>query len=282
MVIKLLKCYNRFLINFKYYKTDKSNCNHGGELKMTKIGYKPLIALALAVFVSMSIACAAAGGEKGTNTNYINSLPYAINDSGKYLLNISQSGIIGTAITINADDVILDGNGNYLEGDDIYWGWMGDSGVYVYDCSKVTIKDMQISKFGSGIWINNATECKILKNNASDNMDGIMAWYSDNNNIEDNFVCNNTWGISVDLSTGNKVVNNIVNYNYQAGLDIQGSNCNRFITNEVSYNTNFGIWGIMGSTNNSIIANTALNNSLYDISLDSENILKGNKYVSME
>ena len=41
---------------------------------------------------------------------YINSIPYTINESGYYILNTSCTNLTTTAITINADNVVLDGN----------------------------------------------------------------------------------------------------------------------------------------------------------------------------
>ena len=50
------------------------------------------------------ISCVYAG------PTYINNLPYTINQSGNYILNTSCTNLTTTAITINADNVVLDGN----------------------------------------------------------------------------------------------------------------------------------------------------------------------------
>uniref|UniRef100_A9A6K9 Parallel beta-helix repeat n=1 Tax=Methanococcus maripaludis (strain C6 / ATCC BAA-1332) TaxID=444158 RepID=A9A6K9_METM6 len=252
---------------------------------MTKIGYKPLIALALALCVGISIASAAKEGVPGTNTVYINEIPYNITDSGKYLLNISKSDISGTAIKINANDVILDGNGHYIEGDSTgSTSFVTDFGVYVYPKTGVTIRDMNISRFGSGIYLANTSECTIFKNDLSKNDVGIRMCRTNDSNIDDNEIygCTGPWGIGIYSSyyaNGNKILNNLVNNN-DIGLKFAGlAMDNRIISNEVMDNENYGI--ILGSNcaNNSIIANTIFSDTGDDLSLANDlNKLKANKY----
>ncbi|MBA2862242.1 right-handed parallel beta-helix repeat-containing protein [Methanococcus maripaludis] len=255
---------------------------------MTKIGYKPLIALALALCVGISIASAAKEGVPGTNTVYINEIPYTITDSGKYLLNISKSDISGTAIIINADNVILDGNGNYLEGDSTgSTSFVVDMGVYVYPKSRVTIRDMNISKFGSGIYLANSSECTIFKNDLSKNDVGIRMCRTNNSNIEDNEIYECTGPNAIGLyssyyANGNNIVNNLVNNN-DIGLKFAGvAMDNRIISNEIIDNENYGM--VLGSScnNNTVNANIALGNTP-DIYMDFEtNLVNGNKYDTIE
>lgn len=250
MVIKLLKCYNRFLINFKYYKTDKSNCNHGGELKMTKIGYKPLVALALAVLMSLVAVSAVPAGNQG-NTIYIDDsgsglIPdgptncYIINESGKYLLNESLTH----GLKIIANDVTLDGNGYNLTNRIAF-------GVQVYNCSDVTVRDMDI--FGcnwAGIALGEASDCMVEKNCVTD--------------------CGKAWGTP--------------------GINLWGSVCNKIINNYVYNNTGCGIKAndianveSERSIYNKIHANTVLENPLGDICVnESVNDVSGNHVTPEE
>lgn len=116
---------------------------------MIKISYKPLIALALAVMMSLVAVSAAPTGDQG-NTRYINSSG-EINDSGKYLL---MNDITGPII-ITSDDVTFDGNGYCISGDSF--------GVYLIDCKGATVRDTTISCQLAGIVLQNATNCMIEK-----------------------------------------------------------------------------------------------------------------------
>ena len=60
------------------------------------------------------------GAVCGEDVKYINKLPYTINESGYYILNTSCNDLDKTAITLkNADNVVLDGNGKVLDGNNI-------------------------------------------------------------------------------------------------------------------------------------------------------------------
>ncbi|WP_459202606.1 NosD domain-containing protein [Methanococcus sp. CF] len=181
---------------------------------MTKVGYKPLIALALAVFVSMSCAYAATGGEKGTNTIYLNdsSCRY-ICEPGHYVLTENMSG----TIKIFSDNVTLDGNGYTLKPK--CWD---DYGVLLYRCSGVTVKDLQIEGdsccccYGykiteAGISLYKASECMILQNDISKCGMGIKLYRSENNKIVNNVLDVKWKGIYLEKSDCNKIIANDIN-----------------------------------------------------------------------
>ncbi|WP_459202607.1 right-handed parallel beta-helix repeat-containing protein [Methanococcus sp. CF] len=234
---------------------------------MTKIGYKSLIALALAVFVSMSITYAATGGDPGTNTVYINSLPYAITDSGKYLLNVSASGLNGPVIEILADNVTLDGNGHYIEGDYIHNGFTEDCGVRALYVSGLMIKDMNISGLASGICFMGVSDSTIFKNNIpNSDEDGIGIYGGcENIMIEQNSICECTYPLYVSPSfapttmpvTNVEVVNNEVISSY-FGIAFPGGSTDVKITSNNVINNTQGIY-LYNAVNPKVTSNNIIN-----------------------
>jgi len=214
---------------------------------MTKVGYKAMVALALAVMMSLVAVSAVPAGDQG-NTRYIdnsgNGLTYygpdnvfIINESGRYLLNESLT----RGIKIIADDVTLDGNGYNLTNFKTY-------GVRAQDCSGVTIRDMYIFNCkAAGIALGNATDCMVEKNCVTGCQWGI-----------------NLWGGSCD----NKIINNDVCFNTKWGIMLAEAGAEP---------------GETGSEGNKIHANTALNNTIGDISADEElNDVSGNHVTPEE
>jgi len=209
---------------------------------MNKIGYKPLIALALAVFVSLVVVSAVPPGDQG-NTIYVNNSWYEINESGKYLLTENLTH----GIKITADDVTFDGNGYSICED-----WCG---IFVKGCSGVTIRDMQIFDCMYGIKLMCSSDCMVQKNEVSDTMYGIYLKYADENKIVNNVACGNGKGIY-----------------------LVGSDENNIEANEASWNEWVGIKLDYCSDDNKVHGNTALENGCVDISADpDDNDVSGNK-----
>jgi len=251
---------------------------------MTKVGYKAMVALALAVFVTMSFAYAATGGEKGTNTVYINELPYCIDEPGKYLLNVSGYYYgYGPAITINSDDVILDGNGNCIEGCSYGYG-KPMCAVWVKPCySDITIKNLEIYDFEKGIFILEASNCMIMKNYLECDFEGIFALDSEELKIDCNELYNCAYGIHLACCTDSKIINNLVDGTCYAvkGIWLENSDDNKLAANEV-YNNDIGILLDCLSTGNDLNGNKALENNWYDIVIENEdNSENGNQYDTM-
>ncbi|WP_018153408.1 M6 family metalloprotease domain-containing protein, partial [Methanothermococcus thermolithotrophicus] len=137
-----------------------------------------------------------------TGPTYINMLPYVIDTSGYYILNISSTGINSTAITITANDVVLDGNGHVLEGmgintSSIYWeyqeGYLGYSGIDIRYCKNVTIKNLAVMNWSVGIDFYGVDNSKIENITVSSNDCGISLWGSNNNTLRNNTMNNNTY-----------------------------------------------------------------------------------------
>ena len=97
---------------------------------------------------------------------YINSLPYTINSSGIYILNASCTNLSVTAITIDADNVILNGNGKVLDGNET----SGTYGIYVNNSKNITIKNLTVKEFYDGIYLDSSYNNTITNVNVLDNI----------------------------------------------------------------------------------------------------------------
>jgi parallel beta-helix repeat protein len=166
---------------------------------------------------------------------------------------------------------------------DIQGHWANVSGFKVKNGSE-----------GIRIWGSN---CTISNNIAEDNGYGICVWGGISNNVGNNIVLSNHWGIDVEAwfnrvhnntiiyniwgiymeSSHNIIIDNIASYNAY-GIYLYGSGNNNITNNEVHSNENEGIYVSHLSDGNHIINNSARNNthgiSIYEYS--DENVASGN------
>ncbi|GEM_PF-1479537 len=97
--------------------------------------------------------------ESTDSTKYIYYLPYTITKSGHYVLSKSCINMPTVAITVEADNVVLDGNGMILDG-------TGESdGIFIHG-NNITIKNVGIKEFWTGICID-GNNINIINNNLS-------------------------------------------------------------------------------------------------------------------
>jgi parallel beta-helix repeat protein len=170
---------------------------------------------------------------------YINKLPYIINESGYYTLNTSCSDLNKTAIIIEADNVVLNGNGKVLDGNKTY----NTSGIFVERHKNITIKNLTIKEFWRGICFILSSDSSIINVDILNNTEvGIYFGISSNNTIKKVNVSNNNIGISLVASFRNKIINsNIKNNKYGISYLSSGKNVvylNNFINN--SENIHYG------------------------------------------
>ncbi|CAB3287915.1 protein of unknown function [Methanocaldococcus lauensis] len=188
-----------------------------------------------------------AGNETENKIHYINKLPYTINESGYYILNTSCTDLWTNAITIDADNVVLDGNGNVLDGDKISWG---SHGIYVNRHKNILIKNLTVKEFYIGVYLKSSSHCVIYNvstyNNSNDGFwigsssnnkimcinayDGIYLWDSFNNTLT-NITCYNN-GITLDMSCNNTLTNNKFK---NCGLYIDFDSFNNKVENNMVY-----------------------------------------------
>lgn len=173
-----------------------------------------------------------------------------------------------SAITINADDVVLDCDGYSIIGPgDLDWDDQ-IHGVYAEEISGIIIRNCEISDFSSGIKFYHVEESEIINNNLNENSDdGIYLEYSDSNTLTGNTANENGWyGIDLQISFFNTIRGNIVNENSWGGISLWLSVSNTIIDNEVNGN-NKGIYLEESSYSNNILSNVFCYNERSDISI---------------
>jgi parallel beta-helix repeat protein len=128
--------------------------------------------------------------------------------NGKYDTVILTKDIIdvkGSCITFGANNVVFDGNGHKIDGDDV---GEFDSGIIMNGKSGNTIKNCDITDFESGITLYGSSKNEIYGNKVSSNYyDGIwISTNSDLNNIHDNLIENNgKYGIYFSSDSNNNI-----------------------------------------------------------------------------
>jgi parallel beta-helix repeat protein len=143
--------------------------------------------------------------------------------------NIADSGAQG-AIIINTSNVVLDGNGATIIGSGAGYG------IYNSGFDNVTITNVTILNYGTGIQLVEANNSIISKNNVS---------YSA------------TKGIAVDSSYHCDVAHNRVSYSAERGIAFGGGGDNAAYNNVAYNNSAFGAIEAVFSDNNEIYNNTA-------------------------
>ncbi|WP_232473523.1 PEGA domain-containing protein [Thermococcus profundus] len=226
----------------------------------------------------------------------VDSIPVTITVSGCYVLGSDFVGVSGNAIEIQADNVTFYGS----------WRWVNGTGsgygVYVSNVSNVTVRDLKISNFSSGVYVTSSHDNAIINSviNTNKSGNGIMINQSLNTIIRDNILTGG--GVSVWSSYHSTVVNNIVNGKplvYIEGASeevIEGELGQLVIVNSTDIQivgvtitgTNPGI--LLVDTDNTVITNSNLTNNYVGIELDfsdnntiSQDIFKGNNnavYIS--
>ncbi|MBI2451570.1 right-handed parallel beta-helix repeat-containing protein [Candidatus Pacearchaeota archaeon] len=192
----------------------------------------------------------------------------ALNNPNRYHKVINNINASGTCFTITADNITLDGQGFNVTGNTT-----GD-GVSATGRTNITVKNINIVNFTSGIYFSGTNYSFVLNNSIRNNTDsGIYFISSNNNTIEDNLGSGNvpltfSSGIYLTTSNGNNIRNNRFNLNKNGITLSSNANNNQIINNTANNNSQYGIY-LQSSSSNNIINNLANNNSQYGIYLQS-------------
>jgi parallel beta-helix repeat protein len=183
----------------------------------------------------------------------------------------------------DADGVKIEKDRITLQGEDantttIHGKWAAEEVVCVsgdfVNVSGFTVTGS--SSYGSGIYLSHGScNCRLSRNNATDNYYGILLSYSSNNNLTGNSANNNNYGIYLYHPSNNNLTGNSANNN-DYGIYLYSSN-NNLTGNSANNNNNYGIY-LYHSSNNNLTGNSANNNN-YGIYLDylcNNNNLTGN------
>jgi len=174
-------------------------------------------------------------------------------------------------IEIDSDGIILDGAGFKITCS------QGSSGIFLTNRSDVTIKNITIDGFSSGILLVQSKNNRLTGNTVSNNSQGIYLFdKSDDNAVTDNYADNNDSGIYLDGSVNNKLNGNSASGNFRGIYLNNGANDNTVAENTATENT-VGI-SLRHASNNVVMNNTASSNESFGIHLNgsSDNTLSGN------
>jgi len=188
---------------------------------------------------------------------------------------------VADGIVIERDNIVLDGAGYTTKS-----GSRNEltSGIGL-GTSNVTVRNMMITNFWYGIWLNSSSNNTFSGNNIANNEVGINLESSSNNTLSGNNVTANSLnGIWLESSSDSNVLsgNNVANNLDGIGLDSTSSN-NTLSGNNVRANNYFGIWLNSSSNNNALFGNNVTANNASGILLDyysDNNTFSGNNIAN--
>ena len=140
-------------------------------------------------------------------------------------------------IVIERNNTVLDGAGYTLQGTNT----PSSIGIYTSGISSVTIRNINVKAFESGILLDAySTFNQIIKNKVEDNDYGINCWaYSDSNSIiGNNITANHLVGIWIAGSSNINVSENNITGNSQYGMSLESSSNSSVFHNNFINNAN--------------------------------------------
>ncbi len=170
---------------------------------------------------------------------------------------------IYSPIVVEKDDVVIDGEGYTLQGNGSGYG------IQLIRRSHVTIRNMAIKKFDTGIHAFASRNNNISANYIAHNEGNGISLDSGVNNIFGNTIINNgANGVLLYFSNYNTIRGNNITKN-KRGIDIYGSHCNSMSGNSVTNNSMVGLW-FFGSPYNYLLGNNITDNKKsIDFQMDS-------------
>ena len=160
-------------------------------------------------------------------------------------------------IVVQRNNIIIDGNGYILQGS------ASGKGLDLSYTNNVTIRNIEIKRFGFGVYFSDSSNITIIGNNITENNElwsyGIWLYTSSNNSITGNNIANNWLGINLEYSSNNSISGNNIANNVLA-IRLWGSSNNSITGNNITANNGEGIWLYTSSNNNSITGNNIANN----------------------
>jgi parallel beta-helix repeat protein len=180
-------------------------------------------------------------------------------------------------IVVERSSIIIDGHGYTVDGTEA----SNSKGMYLLECSNVTLKNIRITKFVLGVCLVNSSSNNISGNTFTDNGYGINIDSSSGNSIFGNNITNNDWGIWLMYSFNNTVSENDVIKNDSDGIKLFESSNNTMYGNNVIKNGMDGIC-FLESSNNHIVENNITSNNWRSIELSDSinNDISGNNLIA--
>jgi|GEM_PF-1793942 len=167
-----------------------------------------------------------------------------------------------SAITVEKDNIVVDGGGYTLQGGG---GAYGTRGIDLSGRKNVTVQNTQIHGLFYGLWLGSAPRHNIIRqNNITDNSYGIYLGSARHNSISGNtLAANRYYGINVDISSYyNSISGNTIEDN-EYGIYLRQSFNSSISGNIIAANEGYGIrlsgFMTMYSSYNTISGNTIVN-----------------------
>jgi nitrous oxidase accessory protein NosD len=145
---------------------------------------------------------------------------------------IFTSDITNATITVERDNIIIDGAGHKLQGNYYWW----DIAITLTNRSNVVIKNIDIRDYAQSIFITESSRVIIYRNNMLTDGNIYLDSSSSNQIVGNNITSYNTYGIQFERgSSGNSIVgNNFFNAGVAVRVDGGGNNTfyyNNFVDN---------------------------------------------------
>jgi hypothetical protein len=158
----------------------------------------------------------------GVTAVAITTVPFTITVSGNYFLpaNLAVNMATGSAITVNASEVIIDLNGRSL----INVAPSNQAnGIFVNDQVDVTVQNGDIVGFGIGVYFSPNSSDNNRKNTAANlrldnNLIGVASVSGHSNWVKDSIIDGGSVGIFFDQDLGSRAENNILEE--QVGVEL--------------------------------------------------------------
>ncbi|MFZ7137738.1 MAG: NosD domain-containing protein [archaeon] len=158
-------------------------------------------------------------------------------------------------LVVEKDDITVDGAGYILQGNGI------KTGINLSNRTNVTITNLEVKNFTSGIHFSGTAYCNVSGNNILENKNGIHVWGNSNyNTISQNIITFNRDGIMVIMQSflNNNITENVITNNYEYGVHFLFSYNNTISGNEIADNE-CGV--ILEHCSNNVFRNNRLNNN---------------------
>jgi len=179
------------------------------------------------------------------------------------------------SIVVQRNNIVVDGRGYTVEGTG------NGNGIDLSGRGNVTVKNMQIKSFLTGIYLFYSSNNVIIGNNITNNARGIYTYESSNNtihlnNIEEQTLMEAIW---IQNSRNNRVYGNNIKNNPH-GLMLWATSNNTVAGNNIESNTGENIL-LYESSRNTIYANNILNSEIgIYLSGSSNNLIYHNNFVN--
>jgi parallel beta-helix repeat protein len=174
--------------------------------------------------------------------------------------------IFNFTIEVQRDNVVIDGRGFILQGADA----SAHVGINASNCNRVTVKDVDIEKFSTGITLKRSSSNLIIGNKIRCAYGVVISSSSSNNYIAGNNMTGDVYGVKITDSSNNTVTGNSI-ADFWAGIYLQGGEYNIISGNRFYGRGHSTVYGIGGPNNWNIISENTIVGSRDDILITGSN-----------